>query len=332
MGRSTVGGELAAVEPESVEGEARRDDEPLLSLQEAAAVVGVHYLTLYRKVRAGEVPALLAGGRYRIRRADLDRWLLERPARRGATATAPARRDWSRHAERFTALLIDGRVDEARFSVDRLVANGADPVEVCERVMAPALVAVGVAWERGEISVADEHRASAIVEAAIAMIWPALATPGPRRGIAVTTTAAGNRHTLPALMVAGALRADRFVVHFLGGDLPVEDVVALALREQADVVAISTTPDVTFEQVEAIVRPLVSAGLATIVGGPGIDAEGARALGALGYGTTLRDAQRLAQRAVGAAEPTTRRARSRRRRGEPDVGADDSERPDQEGA
>jgi excisionase family DNA binding protein len=38
----------------------------LLTLQEAADIVGCHYQTLYRRVRKGEVPALVAGGSYRI--------------------------------------------------------------------------------------------------------------------------------------------------------------------------------------------------------------------------------------------------------------------------
>ena len=44
----------------------------LLTLQEAADAVGCHYQTLYRRVRKGEIPALVAGGSYRIRPADLE--------------------------------------------------------------------------------------------------------------------------------------------------------------------------------------------------------------------------------------------------------------------
>ena len=34
----------------------------LLTLQEAADAVGCHYQTLYKRVRSGELPALVAGG------------------------------------------------------------------------------------------------------------------------------------------------------------------------------------------------------------------------------------------------------------------------------
>ena len=51
----------------------------LLTLQEAADALGCHYMTLYRRVRGGEVEALLAGGRYRIRREVLEPALAGQP-------------------------------------------------------------------------------------------------------------------------------------------------------------------------------------------------------------------------------------------------------------
>ena len=70
----------------------------LLTLQEAADAVGCHYQTLYKRVRSGELPALVAGGSYRISRADLDAWLHERDAAKGAVPER-AERDWPRQID-----------------------------------------------------------------------------------------------------------------------------------------------------------------------------------------------------------------------------------------
>jgi excisionase family DNA binding protein len=270
----------------------------LLTLQEAAAVVGCHYMTLYRKVRAGEVPALLAGGRYRIRPADLEEWLSQRPARGGATASPVERRNWGMHATTFLDALMNGTGEHARSLIERLVANGADPVDVCDRVLAPALHAIGERWAAGTVSIAHEHRATATVQGIVAAIAPAFAVPGPRRGTAVVATVVRSRHTTGSSMVAGALRADRFTVHYLGGDLPTVDLVDLAAAEAADVVALSCPPLSSLTAVHAAVAALDAVEIPVILGGAGIDAETATSFGAFGYGQSLREAQKLARSAV----------------------------------
>jgi excisionase family DNA binding protein len=272
----------------------------LLTLHEAADRLGCHYMTLYRKVRSGEVDALLAGGRYRIRPGDLEAWLEQRPAQEGAARTTPQRRDWRRHAASLESLLLDGDEAGARHAVTRLVANGGDPVQVCERVLAPALVAIGDAWHDGSVSVAVEHRASGIVQAVLGAVGTSFSRAGPRRGAVVVATPPGNLHGIPAAMVAAALRADRFDVHHLGADVPTTDLVDLAVDVRAELVALSVTvqsPDRTAlaEAVEA----LHAAAVPAIVGGRGIDAAGAMAVGADGHGSSLADARRLARELVG---------------------------------
>jgi excisionase family DNA binding protein len=291
-------GESLGVEDD--EGSGSTDGDALLSLQEAADVVGVHYLTLYRKVRSGELPALLAGGRYRIRRSDLDLWLSARSARGGATATVPGRRDWPRHVDALLAALVEGTGEGARDLLTRLVENGADPIEVCERVIAPALREIGDRWARGEASVADEHRATAVIETTLGRLAPTFSRPGRRRGVAVVTTARGNRHTVPAAMVASALRADRFVVHYVGGDLPTPDLVDLAVREEARVAAISCSYSEDTEALAEAIAAFAAVDIPVIVGGAGVDGDVAERLGAFGYGATLQEAQRLAREALAA--------------------------------
>ncbi|MCK4872149.1 MAG: helix-turn-helix domain-containing protein [Phycisphaerales bacterium] len=46
--------------------------EKLLSLDEAAEILGVEYKTVYRLVRSGKLPAGRVGRVYRIKRSDLD--------------------------------------------------------------------------------------------------------------------------------------------------------------------------------------------------------------------------------------------------------------------
>ena len=107
----------------------------LLTLQEAADAVGCHYQTLYKRVRSGELPALVAGGSYRINRADLDAWLHERDAAKGAVPER-AERDWPRQIETLLASLITGDARAARKQLDRLTSGGVTVDELCDHLLA----------------------------------------------------------------------------------------------------------------------------------------------------------------------------------------------------
>ena len=120
------------------------------------------------------------------------------PARRAAGAEPPQEvrvRDWAAQADRLYTALMAGDEALARHDFDRLAA-GTPVVGLCDQVIAPALRRVGAAWAAGEVSIAEEHRATAICERLIAA--RARQPQGRPRGIAVTTTPPGEQHALPA--------------------------------------------------------------------------------------------------------------------------------------
>jgi methanogenic corrinoid protein MtbC1 len=111
---------------------------------------------------------------------------------------------------------------------------------LCDRVVEPALREIGELWQRDEITVADEHLATALAQAAIASLypdypWPA---PGPR---AIVACAPGERHDLGARMVADLLALDGWNVAFLGADTPAEALVRKAADTGAVLVGLSVT-------------------------------------------------------------------------------------------
>ncbi|MGI9187314.1 MAG: cobalamin-dependent protein [Gaiellales bacterium] len=271
-------------------------DPTLLTLQEAADAVGCHYQTLYKRVRSGELPALVAGGSYRISRDDLDAWLRERDAAKGAVPER-AERDWPRQVETLVASLITGDARAARKQLDRLTAGGVTVDELCDRLLAPTLARIGDLWHGNDLSIADEHRASRIVETLLDRATAARPKTGPRIGSAVVATAIGDRHSIAAQMVAAGLQAEGFSVHYLGADLPVEEIVNMAKREQADLVALSCC---VAERggLSAAIAALNAAGFPVMVGGNGIGRDEALALGAARYGGSICQAQELARELV----------------------------------
>ena len=201
----------------------------VLPLREAADLLGVHYQTAYGWVRQGLLPATKAGRRYQVNVADVDALGARRAA--GTPPRPEVRvRNWQPQADRFYDAIVAGEERLAQTRLERLAA-GVPFIEFCERVVAPALRRVGDDWAAGDVTIAVEHRASAICERLIAPL-AARQPRGRPRGVAVTATPPGERHGLPALMAAGSLREDHWLVQHLGTDLPANEVGRLSPRRR----------------------------------------------------------------------------------------------------
>jgi excisionase family DNA binding protein len=206
-----------------------------MELREAAGALGVHYQTAYQWVRQGTLPARKLGRGYEVDEADV-----QALAARRLAGQRPSRmigvRDWQAQASQLYQAIASGDEAHARRWLARLAA-GVALIDLCEHVIAPALRRIGDDWAAGRVSIAQEHRASAICERLLA-----LHTAQPRgrpRGCAVVTTPPGERHGLPALMAAACLREDRWLVHHLAADLPVAEVTRFAQDARAALVVLS---------------------------------------------------------------------------------------------
>lgn len=98
-------------------------DDELLTVQEVADRLKVHYMTAYRWIRRGDLPAFKAGGRLRVRRADLDQFTRRREVEVALPAAGPSRRDWAVHTERLHECLLRGQSLAAGHLVDKVVAD-----------------------------------------------------------------------------------------------------------------------------------------------------------------------------------------------------------------
>ena len=207
-----------------------------MQLRDAAETLGVHYQTAYGWVRQGTLPARKTPRGYEVSEGDVRDLLARRAA--GAEPSPEIRvRDWAAQADRLYAALTAGDEVQARHDFGRLAA-GVPLARLCDQLIAPALWRIGTEWAAGELSIAAEHRASAICERLIAA--RVHQPQGRPRGIAVTTTPPGERHALPAMMAAACLREDHWQVHHLAADLPAAEVIGFAADNGADLIVLSS--------------------------------------------------------------------------------------------
>jgi len=225
-----------------------------VQLRDAAQTLGVHYQTAYGWVRQGTLTARKTPRGYGLDESDV-RALAERRASGSEPRREIRIRDWAAQAGGLYETLVAGDETRARHTFGRLTP-GVPLSVLCDLVIASALRRIGDEWSAGKVSVAVEHRASAICERLIAS--RARQPQGRPRGTAVTATPPGERHALPSLMATACLREGRWRVHHLGADVPVADLIELTRAAAADLVVLSSSTADATRRAQDVERELLA--------------------------------------------------------------------------
>lgn len=129
------------------------------------------------------------------------------------------------------------------------LATGIDVRSLYLDVFQPAMYEIGRLWELNQLSVAQEHLATAITRSIMAQIH-ALATTrltmlrmfmSALKRTVITTCVSNELHDLGIRMVADFFELEGWRVYHLGALVPAQDVVQMISEKQADVLAISVT-------------------------------------------------------------------------------------------
>jgi DNA-binding transcriptional MerR regulator/methylmalonyl-CoA mutase cobalamin-binding subunit len=109
---------------------------------------------------------------------------------------------------------------------------------VLDEVIVPLLSRIGTAWESGRVGPSHEHLGTVVIRRFLEWMLETAGV-GERAPVMVAATPAGEKHELGALLAAVSGAAEGWKAIFLGPDLPAEEVVAAALRLEAEVVTLS---------------------------------------------------------------------------------------------
>lgn len=236
-----------------------------LDLDEVAAEVGVHYQTVYRWVRAGKLTADMVSGRYLVRRDDLDAFLAARSTPTRPKAPGAAR--LARAADKMHAALISGDEIAARDLARAIVTERTPIADFIQEVLVPPLRRIGQDWHDGTLSIAVEHRASAITERLLGEVAPR--PRGRKRGTVLVAAVSGDRHSLPTTMAAVTLRDNNWSVYHLGADMPPEELVQFCKDNHVDVTVLTLANPDCRDLAERTGATIEASGTPVIVGGPG---------------------------------------------------------------
>lgn len=141
----------------------------------------------------------------------------------------------------YLAALMTGNQMAALQVVHEALAVGMSLEDLYQEVLQPALYDIGRLWENGQLNVANEHIATAItrsvMERCVSVVKPLLA--GPPSIIA--TCAGPELHDIGLRMVADCLELNGWNTLYLGPNMPLDAIVALAIQHRVDLIAVSIT-------------------------------------------------------------------------------------------
>lgn len=276
------------------------DDQALgLSLTDVAEQLGVHYMTAYRYIRLGLLNAKKVGGEWRIDPVDLARYVADpsvgkKPRLEANTDVEidieSARRD-------LTEALIAGDEAQAWRAVHSVLDGSTDPSVFHTELLGPAMVDIGESWAEGRLSIAAEHRATAVARRLIGRSRPWFRGPGRRRGLVIIGAPESDHHALPTAIFADLVRAQGPNVIDLGAQTPASTFARALEGPTGDpIVSIVVTNPLALDDAASIVEAVKAVRPETevLVGGFGVpDQETATRIGATHWCASSAEAATL---------------------------------------
>jgi trimethylamine corrinoid protein len=199
--------------------------------------------------------------------------------------------------------IVRGEIETARNLAEKTLEFGFLPLAIIQKSCLPAIEEVGRLWEAGDYFLPELIAGAEAMKTAMSVLQPALKVSGQTlrsSGKVVIGTVEGDIHDIGKNLVASMLRATGFEVIDLGADVKLEKFIETAVREKADIVALSALLTTTMVNQKKFIELLVSQGLRgqfkVMVGGAPVSERWARAIEADGYGESAVQAMEVARK------------------------------------
>ncbi len=148
---------------------------------------------------------------------------------------------------------------------DQLEEDDVAPVIVYSVLFAPALQRIGELWATGEISVAEEHIASSLVEALMARTYlRAFVAARSSRERIVMACVEGDHHTLGLRMSADHLEGAGFGVVLLGTDTPTLALLEAVERYKPAALVLAAETDDSIDALGEAIKALEESNLGPV--------------------------------------------------------------------
>ncbi|CAA9501546.1 MAG: hypothetical protein AVDCRST_MAG45-1341 [uncultured Solirubrobacterales bacterium] len=178
--------------------------------------------------------------------------------------------------EAYTAALLLGEEVKAEIVMREAIDAGLDEEVIHREVLAPSMRRVGDLWERGTLSVADEHLATQITLRVLALEREVVRVAGGRwRHRVMLAAVEGEEHTVGLQMVGNLLANAGYDARYLGADVPIDSLASIVEKHRPRVFVLSATMPANGELLRLAMDEVRRGdpGTALLVGGQGVPEE-----------------------------------------------------------
>lgn len=141
----------------------------------------------------------------------------------------------------FLPLLLKGSRKEASLFARNYLKQYPSVQHLYEDVLRDALYDIGVLWERNEITVAEEHMATSIVEAVMNELYPQFEIPESHSLRVVLSTVENETHQVGIKMVADVFEMNGWEPLLCAANTPATELVAYVDKVRPDLLGLSAS-------------------------------------------------------------------------------------------
>ncbi len=165
--------------------------------------------------------------------------LLTEASQEDSCNTEECTSNWEKLKTPFLNSLIEGNSSQSLKIASDNVLTSTDLSDFYLKVIQPSMYKIGLLWEKGNISVAQEHLASAIVARVMSSLYPRFSVIDYSKEKAIVTAAPNEYHEIGPRMVADLLEIDGWDVDYIGANVPARDIIDISLDKKPMFIAIS---------------------------------------------------------------------------------------------
>lgn len=177
-------------------------------------------------------------------------------SQKGPTFMVQVLPEWQRRKEKFLSLLLDADYDACLKMSEQIVQSEDTLKDFYLQVIQPSLYDIGVLWEAGKISVAEEHLATAIVGRITANIYTKIRRSRKKKGKAIITAAPNEFHEVGSRMVADLLEIDGWDILYLGANTPQGELFKLMKKVKPRFLGISVAMPFNLDRTSKIISDM----------------------------------------------------------------------------
>ncbi len=173
-----------------------------------------------------------------------------------------------KHKDFLHALIHGNRLKSYEF-VNQYLQDDKTIKELYEDYIKETLYRVGELWEHNKISVATEHLATAITESILNSLFEKVVSDDRVGKTAIVACVENEFHQVGIKMIADIFEMNGWDTHFLGANIPVNELIKFAKTKDPDLFALSLSIYFHLPMLDTMLQKITHAfpGTTILVGG-----------------------------------------------------------------